>query len=152
MAVGGRSPGFITAVQYYLEDDTTIIVLTNSYSSMAQDPVIGDIAAIVYGQPTKSGPVAPLKPKPGQFAGVGGRYQMPPNYYAPNAVLTLEDRGDTIEARWKHGEVNVIYPVSADECLDRMYWARVRFQRDAAGKVTGFTYHLVQDFNAHRLD
>lgn len=152
MAVGGRSPGFITAVQYYLEDDTMIIILTNSYSSMGQDPVIGDIAAIVYGQPTKSGPVAPLKPKPGQFAGVAGRYQMPPNYYAPNAVLTLQDRGDYIEARWEHGEVNLIYPVSADECLDRMYWARVRFQRDAAGKVTGFTYHLVQDFNAHKLD
>ena len=152
MAVGGRSPGFITAVQYYLEDATMIIVLTNSYSSMAQDPVIGDIAAIVYGQPTSSGPVVPLKPKPGQFAGVAGRYQMPPNYYAPNAVLTLQDRGDHIEARWEHGEVNVIYPVSADECLDRMYWARVRFQRDAAGKVTGFNYHLVQDFNARKLD
>jgi len=36
--------------------------------------------------------------------------------------------------------------------LDRMYWARVRFERDPAGKVTGFTYHLVQDFSARRLD
>jgi len=152
MAVGGRSPGFITAVQYYPEDETTIIALTNSYSSMAQDPVIGDIAAIVYGQPTKSGPVAPVKPRPGQFAGVAGRYQMPPNYYAPNSVLTLEDRGDYVEARWENGEVNVIYPVSAEECLDRMYWARLRFQRDATGKVTGFAYHLVQDFNARKLD
>jgi CubicO group peptidase (beta-lactamase class C family) len=152
MAVGGRSPGFITAVQHYPEDGTTIIVLTNSYSSMAQDPVVGDIAALVYGQPTRSGPVAPVKPKPGQFAGVGGRYQMPSNYYAPNAVLVLQDRGDYLEARWEQGEVNVIYPVSADECLDRMYWARVRFQRDPAGKVTGFTYHLVQDFSARKLD
>jgi CubicO group peptidase (beta-lactamase class C family) len=152
MAVGGRSPGFITAVQYYLEDATTIIVLTNSYSSMGQDPVIGDIAALVYGQPTKSGPVAPLKPQPGQFAGVDGQYQMPPDYFAPNAVLTLRDCGDYIEARWEHGDVNAIYPVSADECLDRMYWARVRFLRDAAGKVTGFTYHILQDFNARRLN
>jgi CubicO group peptidase (beta-lactamase class C family) len=152
IAVGGRSPGFVTAVQYYLEDDTTIIVLTNSYSSMAQDPVIGDIAAIVYGQPTTSGPVALLKPKPGQFAGVAGRYQMPSNYYAPNAVLTLEDRGDYIEARWEHGELNIIYPVSAEECLDRMYWARMRFQRDPAGKVTGFTYKLIREFNARKLE
>jgi hypothetical protein len=110
------------------------------------------IAALVYGQPTRSGPVAPVKPKPAQFAGVAGRYQMPANYYAGNAVLVLQDRGDYIEARWEHGEVNVIYPVSADECLDRMYWARVRFQRDPAGKVTGFTYHLVQDFTARKLD
>jgi CubicO group peptidase (beta-lactamase class C family) len=152
MAVGGRSPGFVTAVQYYPEDDTTIIVLTNSYSSMAQDPIVGDIAALVYDQPTRSGPVAPLKPAPGQFAGIAGRYQMPSNYYAPDSILALQDRGDYMEARWEHGEVNVIYPVSADECLDRMYWARLRFQRDPAGKVTGFTYHLVQDFNARKLD
>ena len=77
---------------------------------------------------------------------------MPPNYYAPNSVLTLEDRSDYLEARWENGEVNVIYPVSAEECLDRMYWARLRFQRDATGKVTGFAYHLVQDFNARKLD
>jgi CubicO group peptidase (beta-lactamase class C family) len=151
-AVGGRSPGFITAVQHYPEDRTTIIVLTNSYSSMAQDPVVGDIAALVYGKPAKSGPVAPVKPKPGQFAGVAGHYQMPGNYYAPNAVLTLHDRGDYLEAHWERGDVNIIYPVSADECLDRMYWARLRFQRDPTGKVTGFTYHLVQDFPARKLD
>lgn len=152
LAVGGRSPGFITAVQHYPEDGTTIVVLTNSYSSMGQDPVVGDIAAIVYSQPTASGPVAPLRPRPGQFAGVAGRYQMPADYYAPNAVLALTDHGDFLEARWEHGDVNVIYPVSADEFLDRMYWARLRFERDAVGKVTGFTYHLVRDFAARKLD
>ena len=109
-AVGGRSPGFITAVQHYPEDGTTIVVLTNSYSSMGQDPVVGDIAALVYGKPAKSGPVAPVKPKAGQFAGVAGRYQMPENYYAPNAILTLKDRGDYLEALWERGEVNIIIP------------------------------------------
>ena len=96
--------------------------------------------------------MAPIKPKPGQFAGVGGRYQMPPDYYAGNAVLVLQDRGEYLEARWEKGEVNVIYPVSADESLDRMYWARVRFQRGPSGKVTGLTYHLVQDFSARKVD
>ena len=119
---------------------------------MAQDPVVNDVAALVYGEPTKSGPTAPRKPAPGQFAGVAGRYQMPADYYAPNAVLTLADRGDWLEARWESGDVNVVYPVSAEECLDRMYWARVRFERDASGKVTGFGYHLVQDFAARRIE
>jgi hypothetical protein len=45
-----------------------------------------------------------------------------------------------------------VRPVGAEECLDRMYWGRMRFQRDAAGVVTGFTYHLVQDFDARKLD
>ena len=152
IAVGGRSPGFVTAVQYYPNDAVTIVVLTNSYSSMAQDPVVDDIAAMVFGQPTKSGPVAPVKPKPGQFSGVDGRYQMPRDYYAPDAVLTLKDRGTYVEGRWENGKVNVLYPVSDDECIDRMYWARVRFQHDRLGKVTGFSYHLVRDFKARKLN
>jgi CubicO group peptidase (beta-lactamase class C family) len=152
MAMGGRMPGFISAVQYYPDDAVTIVVLTNSYSSMAQDPVVGDIAAIVFGQPTKSGPVTPVKPTRGQFSGVNGRYQMPGNYYLPNAILTLKDHSTYVEARWERGEVNVLYPVSAVECIDRMYWARVRFKHDSSGKVTGFSYRLVQDFEARKLD
>jgi len=93
-----------------------------------------------------------VKATPGQFADVDGRYLMPPNYYAPNAILTLKDRGDYVEARWEGGNVNVIYPVSADECIDRMYWARVHFKRNSAEKVTGFSYHLLEDFNARKLN
>jgi hypothetical protein len=151
-AVGGRIPGFVSAVQYYPQDQITIVVLTNTYSSVAQDPVVDDVARLVFGLPTKSGPVVPVKPAPRQFAGVAGKYQMPGDYYTPNAVLTIEDRGEYLEARWEYGEVNLIYPVSAEECLDRGYWARLRFQRDATGRVTGFTYHLVRDFVARRVD
>ena len=152
MASGGRSPGFVTAVQYFPRDRTTIVVLSNSYSAMAQDPVVGDIAALVHDRPATSGPVAPVKPQPGQFDGVEGRYRMSSDYYAPDAILRLEVRGNYIEARWENGEVNIIYPVGADECLDRMYWARMRFRRDSAGMVTGFSYHLVRDFTARKLD
>ena len=150
-AVGGRSPGFVSAVQYYPQEQITIVVLTNTYSSVAQDPIVNDIARIVFGEPPTSGRVAPIKPAPRQFDGVAGKYQMPANYYAPNTVLTIVDRGEYLEAHWEDGEVNVIYPVSTTECLDRSFWARVRFERDTTGRVVGFTYHLIQDFVARRL-
>jgi hypothetical protein len=78
-------PGFISDIEYYLDDKTVVVVLTNSYSSVAQDPVPNDIGAIVYDQ------------------------------------------------------------------LDRNIWARVKFQRDTTGKVTGFVYHILQDFNAVKV-
>ena len=65
-------------------------------------------------------------------------------------LLTL-DRPTRLTAHLERGDVNVIYPVSADECLDRMYWARIRFQRDPAGKVIpeASTEHLfVYDVSA----
>jgi hypothetical protein len=83
---------------------------------------------------------------------VAGRYQMPSNYYAPNAIVVLMDKGDFLEAHWEDGEVNDIYPVSAHGSLDREYWATVEFQRNASGKVLGFKYHLVSDFTARKLD
>lgn len=128
-----------------------MIVLTNSYASMGQDPIVGDIGAILYGRPTERGRIAMVKPKPGALAGLTGRYKMPPNHFAPNSLITFEDRGDYLEARWERGEVSVIDPVGADEFMDRNIWARVTFQRDAAGKATGFVYHILQDFTATKV-
>jgi CubicO group peptidase (beta-lactamase class C family) len=150
-AVGGRSPGFVSAVQYYPAEDITVIVLTNSYSSMAQDPIATDVANIVFGKRITSGPVQMVEPRAGQLSGIAGRYQLPPSYYAPNAIVTLVECNKYFEAHWEQGAVNAIYPVSAEEFIDRGYWARVRFHRDKAGTVTGFSYHLVSDFEAKRL-
>jgi hypothetical protein len=153
MAIGGRSPGFISAVQYFLDDDVCIVVLTNSYSSMGQDPVVGDVAAMVYGQATTSGPVAPVPPAPGELAKLVGRYQMPANYFTPNAILDLQDRGDYLEARWSPGDqVSVFFPVGDNQYMDRQIWARVRFTRDDAGRATGFVYHILQDYAARKLE
>lgn len=33
-----------------------------------------------------------------------------------------------------------------------VYWARVHFHREPSGKVTGFAYHLIQDFPARKID
>ncbi|HEY7409281.1 MAG TPA: serine hydrolase domain-containing protein [Vicinamibacteria bacterium] len=151
LAVGGRSPGFISDVEYYLDDKTVVVVLTNSYASMGQDPVVGDIGAILYGQPIERGRIAFVKPKPGALAAFVGRYKMPADYFAPDTTLTLKDLGDYLEARWERGEISVVYPVGPDEFMDRNIWARVRFQRDAAGRVTGFVYHVLRDFTATRL-
>ncbi len=47
---GGRSPGFVSNVDYVLADGTCIIVLSNSYSPVAQDPIAPAVEAIVAGE------------------------------------------------------------------------------------------------------
>ena len=50
MRSAGRSPGYNASVERYLDDGTTVIVLTNSYSPVGQDSVfLAGINAAVFG-------------------------------------------------------------------------------------------------------
>jgi CubicO group peptidase (beta-lactamase class C family) len=148
--VGGRSPGFISNVEYSLDDGTCVAILSNSYSSVAQ-VIAPDISAIVYGKAAEPGAVGYVQPRAGQLAEFTGRFQMPDNYYAPRAILTVQDRGGYLEATWSTGGTTIIYPAGGDNFVDRTYWAMVRFTRDNKAQITGFTYKLLQDFSARKL-
>ena len=149
-AVGGRSPGFISSVEYFLDDGTCVAILTNSYSSVGQ-VIAPDISAIALGQAATPPPVAYVRPRPDQLSAFTGRFQMPESYYVPNATLTIQDRGDYLESSWSNGLTTVIYPAGGDDFVDRTNWAMVHFNRDTQGKITDFTYRLLQDFTARKL-
>lgn len=150
MGVGGRSPGFISSLEYFPDDGTCVSILTNSYASVGQ-VIAPDISALVFGGSAAPPPIAYVRPKLGELAAFTGRFQMPEEYYAPGAILTLIDRSEYIEAKWTGGATTIFYPTGADDFVDRMYWAMVRFSRDGSGRVTGFTYDLLQKFTVRKL-
>lgn len=150
MGVGGRSPGFIANVEYFLEDTVCIAILTNSYSSVGQ-VIASDISSIVFSQPVTVPRIAYVPPRQGELASFVGQYKMPDNYYAPGAVLTLKDHGQYLVATWSNGATTIIYPAGGDNFVDRTYWAQLRFTRDTQGQLTGFIYSLLQDFTAKKV-
>ena len=151
-AVGGRSPGFIVNVEYFLDDGTCVAILTNSYSSVGQ-VIAPDVSAIAIGQSATPPRIAYARPAPaaGQLAVLAGRFQFPAEYYQPNAIVTIRDRGAYLELAWPSGDASVIYPTGGDDFVDRTNWAMVHVRRDAHGEVTGFTYSLLRDFAAQKL-
>jgi len=146
----GRSPGFISNLEYFLDDGTCIAILTNSYSSVGQ-AVAGDLSAIAAGQSVTPPPIAYVTPRVGALATFTGRFQLPDSYYVPNATLTLRDQGDFLTGDWGNGVTSVIYPAGGDDFVDRTNWAMVHFTRDEEGRISGFRYRLLQDFTAKRL-
>ncbi len=150
MSVGGRSPGFIANVEYFLEDTLCIAILTNSYSSVGQ-VIAPDIGAIVFDQPVVIPKVAYVSPGEGELAPFIGKYKLPDDYYAPGGTLSLQNRVKYLEGHWSNGALTIIYPVGADSFIDRTYWAQVRFTRDAAGQITGFIYNLLREFTARKV-
>ena len=50
MSAQGRSPGFTAELDRFVDDDVTVIVLSNSSSTVSQSPIAEGLAAIVFGQ------------------------------------------------------------------------------------------------------
>jgi hypothetical protein len=143
MRSAGRSPGYNASVERYLDDGTTVIVLTNSYSPVGQDSVfLAGINDAVFGKTPTPPALLPVPVKPGALGELAGQYQMPEDYFVPNANLKLIDRGNRLEAVWENGARNTIYSVGPNRFLDRNFWADVSFTRDSAGRVSGFSYAL----------
>lgn len=152
LRAGGRSPGFNSSVEHYLDDGTDVIVLTNSYSPVGQDPAFLDgLHSAVFGRAATPLVIAPTPVRPGALAELAGRYRLPHDYFVPDATIVLSDQGDHLEARWEGGALNVVYPIGPNRFLDRNYWAEVIFTRDSLGAVSGFDYKLLQGFRATRV-
>jgi CubicO group peptidase (beta-lactamase class C family) len=152
MRSGGRSPGYNASVERYLDDGTTVIVLSNSYSPVVQDSVfLEGVNAAVFGRAPAPPGLLALEVKRGSLSQLAGQYQMPPEYFVPDATLNLFDRGNYLEAVWGDGARNTVYPVGPNRYLDRNFWADLRFTRDSAGRVAGFSYGIAgQQFIAVR--
>ena len=143
MRSGGRSPGYNATVERYLDDGTTILILSNSYSPVAQDSVfVTGIHSAVFGKSPVPPSVAPVAVKPGSLGELAGQYQMPHDYFVPDATLELVDRGDRLDMIWKDGSRNTVYPTGPKRFLDRNFWAELSFNREGTGKVSGFSYHI----------
>jgi len=65
MRSAGRSPGYTSSVERYLNDGTTVIVLSNSYSPVGQDSVfLAGINAAVFGKTATPPALLPVAAQP----------------------------------------------------------------------------------------
>jgi CubicO group peptidase (beta-lactamase class C family) len=150
MSGKGRSPGFTAELDRFPDDDVTIILLSNSYSTVAQDPLAEAVAAIVFGQQPPPSNLHAITLSHAKLSSYEGEYQYGPEYFAPNAKFTL-----TAEPGYlllELGDLRTpLVPLSNNEFLERTFFGHVVLAMDAEGKVTGLTTRYgTQSFVAHR--
>ncbi len=153
MSSNGRSPGFTAQLDRYPDDDVTVIVLSNSYATVSQDPIAPALAAIVLGEQAEKAPVfTAAKVPPATLESYTGQYQYGPDYFVPNgkATLTLDSGALLLQL----GSFRTpLAPISTTEFLERNFLGRVVFMVGAEGKVEGLTYsYSGKAFVAHRLE
>jgi CubicO group peptidase (beta-lactamase class C family) len=153
MSSNGRSPGFTAELDRFPDDDVTIIVLSNSYASVSQDPISGDLAAIVLGQPPPSPPVMRAAPVPQPALDLyAGQYQYGPEYFVPNAKFTVTAEPGSLLLHLGTTRMPFV-PLSATEFLDRNYFGHLVISTGPQGRVKSLIYmYAGKEFIAHRIE
>jgi CubicO group peptidase (beta-lactamase class C family) len=155
MSGKGRSPGFAAELDRFLDDDVTIILLTNSYSTVSQDPIAQALAAIVFGQQPLPPAIHAAAIPQSTLASCAGTYQYGPEYFSPNAkfTLTAEPGYLLLKLGDAPGDLHTpLVPLAGGDFLERNFFGHVVMSRDAAGAVNGLTTRYGEkEFTARRV-
>jgi CubicO group peptidase (beta-lactamase class C family) len=136
--MNGRSPGFSSFVVYLPREQTTVVIFGNIYSS-ATTPMGYDLAAIALHLPHESfQPSKSLSPQ--QIQACTGTFQFGPDFYQPNALVTLVADGTKLLLRWPSGGTSQLIPLNDDRFMDRSYWIEIAFERDKSKSPKEIVY------------
>ena len=134
IASNGRSPGFVSSVEYYPAADLTVIVLSNSYCPVSQSPIADDLAAIAIGEPISTpGPVSALHLPIENLQAVVGAYEFGKDYYRPDTKISIRRKGSTLVLDWGNNVESSLIPLSSTEFIERQFWAKIALLPDRSG-------------------
>ena len=149
--MNGRSPGFSSEMQRYIDEDICIIVLGNNYAPTAS-LIAGGLAAITLGEKYEIPKLAkPVKLDPKIFDAYVGRYQFGSDFFVPGGIYTIEKRNDQLFIT-TIGLNDNLTPQSETEFFDRAFWAMIIFVKNDKGEVTNLIWRYGgKDYKANRL-
>jgi CubicO group peptidase (beta-lactamase class C family) len=152
LSAKGRSPGFAAELDRYLDDDLTVILLSNSYSTVTQDPIAEAIAAIVFGQRVTVPNVRAAVLPQSVLLSYEGHYQFGPDFFAPDEKFRLIAQPSYVLLQLEN-ESQPLVPLSPTEFLERKFFGHILAEKDEQGKVIGLNVRYgTHDFHAVRLD
>lgn len=130
----GRSPGFAAQADYYVKDGVSVVVLANTYVSVTTD-IARAVGALYFGETVKPMPaLTPDRLVKSRAAALVGDYQFGPDYYVPNALMSVRERNGYLETMVG----DYIFPliqISPSRFLMRSFWIPADFTIGPDGKA-----------------
>lgn len=137
--INGRSPGWSAQADYYVKDEITVIVLGNSYISVTTD-IARAIGALFFEIPVE--PMPKLNSDPldsNEVKALEGAYQFGPDYFVPNAVITIKANDGYLEAMiGDYGPYSFVQ-ISPIRFLIRSFWQPAEFTLGPDGRAMELT-------------
>ena len=136
--MNGRSPGFCTHIGRYPEEQICVIVLSNINVFISKKIAI-DLAGILFNQPVEAPAINSSKMNDEELRPLIGKYKFGKDFYIPGFILELTSREGNLLSNY-----GGLIPTKPLEFIQRKYWLKVEFNKDAVGKISGVTidkYH-----------
>jgi len=126
----GRVAGYSSDLARYVDEKTTIVILSN-VQSVARDEIRRLVAAAVFGE-EYTVPPAKRYPEPptASLGELTGAYS-----FGPGFEVSISVSGSRLLARANQGGYSELVSAGAGTWFSRMLYATVRFGRDGGGKV-----------------
>jgi CubicO group peptidase (beta-lactamase class C family) len=148
----GRSPGFAAELDRFPDDDLTIILLCNSFSSVSQDPIAEALAAIVFGGQPSPPAMRIATIAQSTLEAYTGAYQYGPDYFAPNAEFNISAKSGYLLMQLGDASIPLV-PLSETDFLERRFFGHISMSKNGADKNGGLvTRYGEKDFAARRLE
>lgn len=144
----GRSPGYTSNYQRFLDDDACLVVLSNLYLGPPPDMVSGLIAALLDlpdSAAAQAGPRAAGKALEGRdLDRFTGRYQFGEDWYAGRTLVRVENRRDHLGVVYLDGEAEgyefLLVSLGGNRFFDRTHGGTVRFDARPEGERPALVY------------
>lgn len=141
--MNGRAPGFCSHIGRYPEEEICVIVLSN-LNVYVPRKIATDLAGILFDKPVEIPSLNSYKLTNEELKQLVGKYQFEKDFYKPNFILEVTAHGQDITSNY--GELISVRPL---EFIQRSYWLKVTFTKDATGKINGMT---VDNYRAKKVE
>lgn len=134
----GRITGYASDAARYLEDQTTVVILSN-VQSVARDEIRRSVAATVFGELIGSQKDREFSDWPSDelLAEMAGVYT-----FGPGFDVTISHKNNRLLARANEGSESELVPLADGTWFSRVLYATVSFGRDESGRVSRLIWGL----------
>ncbi len=141
--MNGRSPGFCTHIGRYPEEEICIIVLSNINVFIPKKIAI-DLAGILFNKLVEAPSINSSKINGEELRQLVGKYKFGKDFYIPGFILELTSRDGNLLSNY-----GGLIPTKPLEFIQRKYWLKVAFNKDAVGKISGVT---IDKYHGEKID
>ncbi len=133
--------GFAARWIHFLQEDLTVIVLSNLNIGAVTTEIAENLSSIVLEgtyDPLEVMPSGAMEPS--LLSRFVGTYAFGPDFYVPRAKMRVVAEGGGLFVEERPGQSSPLMPLPDREFLHRSHWLRVKFQEEEEGRIAGMRY------------
>jgi CubicO group peptidase (beta-lactamase class C family) len=147
---GWDGVGFAASIMHFIDEDMTVVVLTNLNISNVTSELANNISALMLKEKAKPLKINKALLSDDMTRKFVGRYKLGDDFYVPGTVLEIVEKcGKFYEQQRNPSRLIGLIPVANSEFIHRSSWGRIKFEINEKGEVTGLLYY--GRFNAPKL-